>query len=361
MAKPSMYDNNLRNAAGLALRKNGTKPFASPALMDGMKKILREIDKTDAIRRYKWTGLPEGITGELIERIMYYRGMGMFFYIKAEDKFYFLPFALDGDIDIYGKYLRVTPVPFGGPTSNEESPKAWIEGLNFEPQYNMIVDHTPTIADYTTKCVILKDRSSSENFIVPARRGLTEEIIDLESQILPFMRTAMINSTGIDGVVVDSQSAAIEVEKANDATTEAALNGSKWVPISQAMTFQNLGAHSIANAETFLQVLQSVDNFRLGIHGLDNGGLFQKKAHMLGVEQQMSQSATGLILDDGLAQRQEACNIINSLWGWGVWCEVAESEIGFDRNLNGEVGYDDQDAAATPVENTSNKEVTTNE
>ena len=296
-----MYDNGLRVSAGLPERKNQAPLPVSIPLLDNMRNTLQEIDKTDAIRRFTWYGLPEGIDGELIERIMYYRGMGMAFYCKTEDKFYFLPFALDGSIDVTGKYLKVTPVPFGG-TSDDGKDQPWIEGYSFEPLYDMIVNRTPDWNDYTTKCVILKDRSSAENFAVGPRKAINKEIINLEAKIFPYMNTCLMNATGIDGVIIDGQYAASDIEKANQATEHAALNGKRWVPITQSLQLQDISAHSVGNAETFLQVMQSLDNYRLGTMGLENGGLFQKKAHMLGMEQEMAQSANGLILDDGLAQ-----------------------------------------------------------
>lgn len=344
-----MYDNGLRVSAGLPERKNQAPLIVGNPLLENMRNTLQEIDKTDAIRRFTWYGLPEGIDGELIERIMYYRGMGMAFYCKTEDKFYFLPFALDGSISVTGKYLKVTPVPFGG-TSDDGKDQPWIEGYSFEPLYDMIVNRTPDWNDYTTKCVILKDRSSAENFAVGPRKAINKEIINLEAKIFPYMNTCLMNATGIDGVIIDGQYAASDIEKANQATEQAALNGKRWVPITQSLQLQDISAHNVGNAETFLQVMQSLDNYRLGTMGLENGGLFQKKAHMLGMEQQMAQSANGLILDDGLAQRQTFCNIVNSLWGWGCWCEVSESEQGFDGNMDGEVGYDDEGGLSTPAE-----------
>ena len=52
--------------------------------------------------------------GQLLERILYYRGQGAFFYMESLEKFFFLPFALDGEIDVYGRYTGITPLPFNG-------------------------------------------------------------------------------------------------------------------------------------------------------------------------------------------------------------------------------------------------------
>lgn len=93
------------------------------ALQDNIKKLLRIIDEQDAINRFTWYNLPESIDPQLLERILYYKGQGAFFYIDTVEKFYFLPYALDGTIDMYGRFTGITPLPFGGGTSDE---KPWI-------------------------------------------------------------------------------------------------------------------------------------------------------------------------------------------------------------------------------------------
>ena len=89
-------------------------------LQQGIKHVLRIQDEQDAITRYKWYNLPSGITSELLERILYYRGQGMFFYMDADEKFYFLPYTLAGSIDVYGRFTEVTPLPFNGPTKDDK-------------------------------------------------------------------------------------------------------------------------------------------------------------------------------------------------------------------------------------------------
>ena len=81
--------------------------------------------------------------------------------------------------------------------------------------------------------------------------------------------------------------------------------------------------------------LQSLDNLRLSSYGIDNGGLFEKKAHILQDEADVNGGPVGLILQDGLTIRQNFCNIVNSIWGLGIWCEPAENIIGADTNGDG--------------------------
>jgi hypothetical protein len=91
--------------------------------------------------------------------------------------------------------------------------------------------------------------------------------------------------------------------------------------------------------------MQSLDNYRLSLYGLDNGGLFQKKSHMLEAEQNMNTGNTGLILQDSLKCRQDACDIINSVWDLDVWCEASEVVLNIDRNGDMQAGGEEESFA----------------
>ena len=68
-------------------------------------------------------------------------------------------------------------------------------------------------------------------------------------------------------------------------------------------------------AEEFLLAMQAIENFRLSTYGLDNGGLFIKKAHTLNREQDRNDSNMSLRLEDGLNQRLEACELLKKVFG----------------------------------------------
>jgi hypothetical protein len=141
---------------------------------------------------------------------------------------------------------------------------------------------------------------------------------------------------------VTDESEAGNVVAASNAITNAALTGKKWIPIVGNMEFQDLTDGSIAKAEEYFLALQSLDNFRLSFYGLDNGGLFQKKSHMLEAEQEMNAGNVGLVMRDRLQNRQDFCTLVNSIWGLNIWCEVSEAALGLD--LDGDmVAGDNED------------------
>lgn len=95
-----------------------------------------------------------------------------------------------------------------------------------------------------------------------------------------------------------------------------------------------------------MQSMESLDNFRLAALGIPNGGLFQKKAHMLQTEQNAAGGAVSSVLQDGLTLRQNASNIINSITGLGIWCEVSDAATAQDNDMDG-VQYDTYDQSGT--------------
>ena len=312
-------------------------------LKESIQSIIRTNDEQLAINRFQWYGLPKGLTGNLIERILYYRGQGMLFYMPTDEKFYFLPYALDGNIDVYGRFTVVTPVPFAGTpgsTDKDGEVKPWIKGLRRIPVYDFDPLQPIDIDLYENSCILLSDYSKPVSQTIVPKSVAVEPIIELESRMLPYMSTALSNATGVSGVRVNSPDEVYTVMEASKKINNCALNGEKWVPMSSSMEFQDLSPAQVAKAEEFLLAMESIDNFRLGTYGVENGGLFQKKAHMLQTEQAMAGGGaeTGCILNDSLLQRQEFCLLANNIWGLGIWCMPSENMQMQDLNMDGIVG-----------------------
>lgn len=326
-----------------------------------IKKILRIIDEQNAIRRFNWTNLPDGLNTELIERILYYKGQGMFFYMPTNEKFYFLPYALDGTIDVYGRFTGVTPLPFNGSTSTESKDgkiKPWITGLNREPMYDVKIDEV-TVKDWETKCVLLHDYSNQLSQTNISRQILNDPLIDVMSDCIPFMRTALIKATGIAGIRVNDMDQESSVTEASRSVNDAALSSDIWIPIVGDLDFQAITEGQVAKAEEYMLAMQSLDNLRLSTYGLDNGGLFEKKAHITNAELGTNTSTVSMIYQDSLKLRQDFCILVNSLWGLEIWCDPSESVLGLDNNMDG-FAYDTGNVPIDDNNYSNNEEVSEN-
>lgn len=311
-------------------------------LKENIRKNMRILDEQDAINRYIWYNLPGSLDGQLLERILYYKGQGAFFYMPTNGQFYFLPYALDGTIDVYGRFNAITPLPFNGSTQTNEKGKIqpWIIGMNKVPVYGQPLEITTDMM--LTGCVLLHDYSKQYSETIIARQILQEPILDIMSEAFPMARTALIAHSGIKGVRVQDEDQASQVKLASKSITKAALNGNPWVPIIGTSEFQDLTDGQVLKSEEYLLYLQALDNYRLSLYGLDTGGLFQKKSHMLESEQSMNAGHAKLTYNDGLTIRQNFCDTVNAIWGLGIWCEPSESVLAADINGDG-IAVDSKD------------------
>ena len=249
----SLYDPNMLIQAGID-PKTGL-PLKMEAsnkceLKGNIKKILRIIDEQQAINKYQWYNLPSGLDGQFMERLLYYRGQGMFFYVEELDTFYFLPYALDGSIDIYGRFLTVRPLPFNGSTETKVDDKLtpidkYITAQNRDVLYDIQLDEL-TPDDWKTKCVLLSDYSKQISQTNISRQILNDPLLDVMADCIPFMRTSLLNSTGVQGMRVNTQDEYANVKLASRAIDNAVLNGEKYVPVIGNVDFEDLTTGQVA-------------------------------------------------------------------------------------------------------------------
>ena len=329
-------------ALGLAPR-DGCMPH------EEVKKILRVNDEQIHCNRVKWFNRPRGLNGNLLERILYYRGQGLFMYVDGMDKFIFLPFCLNTGLDIYGRYITASPIPFNGTAeikTSEDARKSAdpmtriLSDIKVNVQYDPVdlLDIVDNPDIMKTSGVILSDYTRQLPQTIIPKYKLTEAIIDYEARIIPYVNTALMSATGIGGIRVDGQDEQSTVELASRQVQYAALNGMKWVPIDGQVDFQELTGGQVAKAEEFFLTMQSMENYRLGIHGVTNGGLFEKKAHTTDLENSINIGTSGYAIRDAIWNRQQFCTIVNSIWGLDIWCEPDEITVGMDYTGDGMIG-----------------------
>lgn len=345
LSNAKLPNNEWKKQAGINPKTNQPERICTPPLKEEMRKLIRIQDEQDAVNSFQWYNLPCNITSEELERLLYYHGNLAFFYMKEIDQFFFMKYALDGTIDFYGRFNQIHPVPISGGTTDQEkdaikAQEKMLSNFKYKVQHDIKLDEL-TIEDLDTTAVLLSDYSKQRGQTVIPRQQLQESIIDIESDIPCYLRTSLKNSTGVLGMRVNDQSAYSNVLAANESLDDAALTGKRMVPVISNVDFQDLSGSTTSRAAEYLEALQAVDNLRLGFHGIQNGGLFQKKAHMLEAEESMNMGKANSALQDRQWNRQHFCDIVNSIWGLGIWCEPKENALGADINMDGQENQDD--------------------
>ena len=332
-------------------------PVDAPLLKDSIVKQMQLLDQQDAIKRYVWYNLPNGLTSELLERMIYHRGQVMFYYDEILDQFVCLPYTFIEGINFYGRWNQIKPIPFMGPNEQfREGDKAkgytkgyittsrYLDNTVRKIQYDIVMPEDLELTDFTEKCVIIKDYTALDSEYITPRKQLMQELLNAEAESFPMARTALLANSGIKGLRVSDPDSLQGVANMNRGLTNAALTGKPFIGVIGQQDFQDFTSNGSAiKAEEYLLYMQALDNYRLSLYGLKNGGLFQKKSHMLQSEQDLNDGNTLFAMQDGLDIRQQACNIINSIWDLGIWCEQAEQVNMVDSNGDGEIGDNDDD------------------
>ena len=249
-------------------------------------------------------------------------------------------YALDGQLDFYGRYQRIHPIPINSGGSDEKFVKAQekiLSEIKLNCKYVPIIPEKLTEDDLLHSAVLLHDYSKQIPQMIIPTQVLNDPVIDLEAECMPFLRTALLNNTGTVGVRVADADQANSVGQAAKSMVDAATHAEPYVPIEAAMEFQELTNNQSGKTAEFLQSMQAIDNFRLGLHGVPNGGLFDKSQYVNNEQTNMNLGGAdvSLTLQDGLSIRQHFCNVVNSIWGTAVWCEISENIVNTDLDGDG--------------------------
>ena len=306
---------------------------------ESIRAQLRVLDEQDAVNRYKWYNLPSGITPQLLERMLYFKGQLCFFYIEDLDRFFILPYALTAKngtgLDCYGRYTGLTPIRYS--TDDEKVNKEFIKGLTRQIIYDDDLDEIlDNIEDPITEgAIILRDYTNQIGENIVPRAILQEGLLDLMAECIPYSRTALIAHSGVKAVRVNNPDESSNVDVLANQLKNRALSGTPFAAVIGNLEFQDLTSGGTPlKVEEFLLALQGYDNYRLSLYGLKNGGLFQKKSHMLEGEMEMNSSSTSLVLYDGLANRKKFCDMVNLIWGIGIDVEINNDIMMMDQMNN---------------------------
>ena len=73
----AIYDKVLADTLKMTIKSkkvndNTVLKYASSASKKEFAQIIRILDEQDAVNRYRWYNLPDGITSQALERMLYY-------------------------------------------------------------------------------------------------------------------------------------------------------------------------------------------------------------------------------------------------------------------------------------------------
>lgn len=297
---------------------NGAGTGLTP-LRDYWVRQMRINDEVQFVNRLTWYNIPPEIDGKDVERVIYYRKRGAFFYLSPLKKWAFLPYVTEGAVDYMGRFEYFRPLPFTGAdegrNDKDKMKNIVLSEIKRKPAYS-VADIPEGISPeefQETYCVPVEDYVNQYSRVGLSRSELSEGIIGMEANIPCFINTLLATNCGVRGVRVAGDDEVACVDQASDTIIYNALNGKKFVGIASPMEFQELTDGSgTVNAEEYLLAWESIDNIRIGALGLGNGGIFEKKNSVRNAELGANNYNTSLILEDALSERNRACLILGT-------------------------------------------------
>ena len=286
-----------------------------------LKSVLFHKHMVEFIERFEWDGLPEELTQDLIERILFFRGKGAFF--KYGVKHFFLPFALKGQIDSYGRYESINPVLFTGQWSDKKKEINFlptdVSNVVFEVKYSVNAQPSKHMA------IILNDSSleiSQDN--IPSSE-IIKPILDQLVDILVLVNIDLVSSAKVFYVVAPDTNTKEAIENEFKNLDSQIMNGKRVVVVTSNMELRELqGSKSNKDQQRYMQTYQSFDNLRKDIIGSPNGGTFQKTEHETSKETDLKSSGSS-VLNNALRQREEFCELVNKFFGLNLSVKIKEN------------------------------------
>lgn len=311
--------------------------------------IMRHQNMIETYERYMWTDVPFGLTADLIERVLFFRGKGVFYFNDKVDKFQFLPFALNGQIDEYGRFLKCNTLPFTGIDENgKEKGKKKVQSLIYE-DLEIIYD-IPYSEEMMKQArvgkpvgIILNDNSLSVSQQPIIRSNFVKPVLHMLSTLMQIINTAMFGNADHNLLRVENESELKSIQEQIDSINQDILKGNRFTPIIGKLPIDPLKTTNTADLEGLFNTFNSLTNFLKSITGVANPGVFDKKAHLLQEEQQLNGSNADDVYYNGLRLRQEFCLLIQAWYGYPVWCESkrAMSEVQMENYQMGETSDPD--------------------
>lgn len=327
-----------RDSLGIPVVRNCKSIYSEDPMFDKIGASLKCMDYQQFLTRFKWNNLPDGLTSELMERILYFSGSAMFFYIKELDKFYFLPYGMTGDktqvgIDFYGQFNRIKPYSFNGSTSGagEQSNGKKISKadiyLSTQERNNIkdiaFTDNPEDAKDlYENGAVICWDITPGLAYNVDSRNRISQSYIKYLIKVLVQTKSALINASGFNLFSSKSESDNDIMQLQIDAINADRERGKLSAVVSDLLgDISNLQSNAPAAMADFWSSLQSVDNLRLKSMGIRNDGVIQKSQYQNIQEQSIDIDDALQIYWNSFIERIKFSAIVNSIWGLGIYPE----------------------------------------
>ena len=328
-----------KKSLNIPVKGKCNKPrYSRDSMFEKIGASFSNMDYQQYLTRFKWNNLPEGLDSELFERIMYFSGSAMFFYIKELDRFFFLPYGMSGEgtetgIDFYGRYNKLKPYSFNGSTdgSGEKTAqgKRTKADIYLSTQIRDNIKDIPFVENeeearkiYENGAVICFDYTPGLAYWNDSRNRISQSYVKYMVKVLIQTKSALINASGFNLFSADGEQDNELMQMQIDTINQDREEGQLAAVVSKLLgNIENIQSNAPAAMQDFWASLQSVDNLRLKSMGIRNDGLQQKSQYQNIQEQSMDINDSLQVYWNSFMERVKFSAIVNSIWGLDIYPE----------------------------------------
>lgn len=256
---------------------------------------LRDLDAQQCCNRYVWEGLPEYLTGQMIEIMLYTRGSLCGYFNGGV--LYIMPYSQTGGLNVYGMPNAVKPITYNGEqTSNTKTmglslPVSSLGALNTNAKACLLFDRLPALGPSSSPI---------------GRSLLNRELVTYQCDLLGRIKNNLRNIDKKMVFYVDSDGQANQMRKD---LREAYGTSDPFIVVVRKSSVNDMKGEPMqtgidVETQSLFETWQSINSIRCMCSGITNGGAFEKKERKITGELQGDQTQTELVLDAGLRMRR---------------------------------------------------------
>lgn len=261
--------------------------------------LVTNIGYVQATNRYKWKNLPDNLTSDLIESMLYYKG-AICMYFRG-GTMYALPFVNSGDLNVYGRFTKITPIAFNGKETRQP--------------YKLNVN-TDGVYDDKAEAVILYDSQPQINGALLPKSVLMSQLNANCSDILNMIMNNIKNSNKKLVFPCEDETQANQLRLDLD----NAFNSSDNFIVVNKGNINDMKPITMNNdvalvSQSLFEAWQSFNNLRCMLTGIENNGVFEKKERVITDETRGDTIQPKLSLYNGLEMRKLAIKQFIAIYG----------------------------------------------
>lgn len=295
---------------------------------EAYRKIWTNLDLNQNCNKYRWKGLPKGLTSWNLERMLYYYGALCGF--KYNGSIWILPFTATRDLNAYGFPTTIQPITFNGQTPDNASKNFF--GADFKVEMFM-PDETP---DDKKACILLDTIPEACGTFIPMSRASQNQI--LINDIIETLKRVNIN------IVVSNKKLIINCQDENQAEVirqelgEGFSSDSPFIVCTNPTAMPQTSQASDFQASDLFNCIKQYDAIRCQQSGILTKSFGQDKKERVNSGELMGErEQVNIIYDVGLYLRQTFADDMNKCLGTQLSVEENKEALEDTTELEEEV------------------------